>query len=444
MRRASPLLFAVAAVVGCHGSAGRDAAARGDDVVVDFYRDGSPSAACAGTLVSSRVVLTAAHCADASEGARVTVAGDSARTAEVAEVISYDWTDDAVHHDKEHDIVLLVLRASLDADAYGHLSTDDAFGTVVSLVRRTSQAAAYGDEVERVDGAVLAREPPPDLPFAALTSVPIAEAGGAVRRADGALVGVAIGTSADRGPGYAASVNDPDVALWLEQVIGYAAAEATTAPSFGSDLLYPEATPGDAVSLGGGAAPTLTPAGPKGVKLVKNSEVPLDYTRKEGLTVLNWDMIVDTGANYWRAQLRGTDDLPGDDAVSHGDSLAQSYSNYSFLFTHGNAGVVARAPPLDEINSLVQGNRTLILGACYGGAPSGGKNNAARIAHAAGVAPQRVWGCTGMLLTYASSLDCGGKWVDGTGAQLVRTQGSFLEECTLVKNGTGYYSTNCH
>src|SRR5262249_23584943 len=99
-----------------------------DSVVVDFYRGGLPSAACAGTLVSDRLVLIAAHCADQSEGARVTVAGEATRTAEVALVVPYDWTDDMEHHAQEHDIALLVLRRPLVARTGARLSTDDPFG----------------------------------------------------------------------------------------------------------------------------------------------------------------------------------------------------------------------------------------------------------------------------------------------------------------------------
>jgi hypothetical protein len=409
--------FAIASVEGCAAPPTRPsekvAGADTDAVVVDFYLDGRPSVACSGTLVSPRLVLTAAHCADASDGARVTV-GAADQTAEVARVIPYDWTDDVAHHALEHDLALVVLREALVAPAYARVSTDDPAGSSVTV---SGQAGVLGPEAP----AGRPYSVPVSLGRATLTT----DAGGAARRSDGAVLGVFMGAGAVTGLGYVARVDEKEIAEWLDFITAVVAAESGHATEM---RLQTD------VELIDGPEPLVPAAAPRPT----SQQAPRSYDAATGIEVMDpRQNITRRGSNYWISS------LAGHDAFDYAGLFAATHPEANFVFAHGYPGLMEGLPSRAQASSLITRNVPLILGSCFGGASSGGKSNAARIADGWGLQRGRVYGCSGLIFTYPDVIRCDGHWVDGNGVPIV-TGGTPLLNCTYARQGKDYVVQSCN
>jgi hypothetical protein len=424
----------------------------GDAVVVDFYREGRPLAGCSGTLVSPLVVLTAAHCADGSDGARVMVAGD-AGAVEVAQVLTYDWTDETEHHAQEHDLALLVLRAPLFASSSAWISTDHPVGGDVSIWGRSSQDGRVGLDATRTDGRIVADAAPMGRPFAVVVSPGVADAGGAVRRSDGAVVGVVMGKGQNTGVGYVARLDEALVASWVKGVTS-GVVEGTEHPGAlpkmtigGSVRIASVAHDGELLGGSGDLGTMLASAEPleeRAQQLLNRPAAPASYNAP-GIQVSDPSLglyDVKTGTNYWAALWN----LPRDNAFQYASSVAASTPNANFIFAHGEPGYMDGLPPMSEVAALFARNPgLLVLGSCFGGALYRGTSNASRIADASGIRRQAVYACTGRMLLFASEMDCGGVWVDGTQQPISPEQrGGLLRNCTLTTtDGTNYRADGC-
>jgi hypothetical protein len=304
------------------------------------------------------------------------------------------------------------------AASYARLSTDDARGEAVSLFGRSTEGGRFGVGATRADGLRLSTEPPVGRPFAATVSGGMADAGGAVQRADGALVGVVMGQGRDTGAGYVVLVDDPLVASWVDGVISAVAVELTEEPAVApttaqSTIHVATLTSGSGTLLADEPAPTA------GEPLLETHDPVIDYLVSvgrydEATNLLLGDPrdypVQKGGANWWGAY------LPSDPAFAGDGAFAARHREAGFIITHGHPGQLGRVPDVRTIKALyAQSQGALVIDACYAGAPYQGLNNARRIADAALVQRDSVYGCTGEvgMSPSADALLCNGRWVDG-------------------------------
>jgi hypothetical protein len=423
-------------------------------MVVDFYHGRNAVAGCSGTLVAPRVVLTAAHCADETDGARVTTTGAARRTAEVARVLPYDWTDAVEHHVLEHDLALLVLREPLVASSYGRVSADDVQGQTVSLAGRSARDGQLSAEPARVDGVTLSTDPPPGRPFAALVPRVVDDAGGAARRADGAVVGVVMGEEKDAGVGYVARIDDALIADWVDAVTSAVANGATAdstlvgsteAISQGS-LFVSDLEPNHSlVASREGAEPP--PPLLKGSRSLTHGGAPGPYDGNETLLVEDEKLLtIDHGSNYLVGKYTDEESTAeGLETYANVPAFAAAHPHAGFLVTHGDPGFVAYLPTKKELGALLQdATSPLVLGSCFSAALYKGQRNAGLVADRAGIDRTRVFGCPGWVQIYDDHMACDGAWVDGNGARLITSvRGAALLNCHIKKVSKSYVASGC-
>ena len=198
-------------------------------VTVDFYSGANVSAACAGTLISANVVLTAAHCADNSVSARVrapAAGGSSGQTSEATDVLRYDWGR-AIDHSQEHDVALVVLRTPITLPTYPTVSGGACLGCSAVVYGRAGALTTKSGAFE------IANQSPVGRPFALqFKGTPAgAVGGGGVFAGDGTLVGVYMGQGTSTSNGYVARFDLNDVQIWLSSVVSQnGGAMETTSP----------------------------------------------------------------------------------------------------------------------------------------------------------------------------------------------------------------------
>jgi hypothetical protein len=123
------LLFPLA-VSGCSGGepvesevapiiGGAQAGAFPEAVLVDMLRGGQMVAACSGSVIAPRVVLTAGHCVRGFDGWRVTAPHACGQTSSAGSGASYDWDTDSDTVDPDaHDLGLVFLDGPISVASY--------------------------------------------------------------------------------------------------------------------------------------------------------------------------------------------------------------------------------------------------------------------------------------------------------------------------------------
>lgn len=434
---------ASALVVGCSGSSpSHDAAVHpagaADAVTVDFFGASGATSHCAGTVLSANVVLTAAHCADGSRSARVRAPDANGQTAEVSEVLRYDWGQ-AADHTQEHDLALLVLRAPLDTTAFATANAGSCAGCNVLAYGRT------GATTTKSDPFTLDEIAPSGRPFALrMSGAPGGGVGGGgVKATNGTLVGVFMGKGAASTDGYVARIDQPEVQIWLSSVVdANGGVLRTTAPhapvgSVKAASIHVQNTGGGGTGGSGdgtGSGPDSTSDGSNdtgnpdedvnddGAKdgndgsggAGDGSEPPaFDNKAQKPTKDPPKGQARTTGDNYWFSS------TPNDPAFKNDIDYAKTHTDATLVGAHGAPGHMTDIPDSATMKQLTKGKTgPLIVDSCYAGAKGsdGGVSNAGALADSAGVSRTNAYGCSGEESTPSSStLYCDGNWVDGNG-----------------------------
>ncbi len=434
------LAFSLAVGCGSSGSSSSSptdnkvhAAPSTDAVTVDFFAGGKVSAACSGTMLSSNVVLTAAHCADNSESARVRAPNGKGAASDVAQVLRYDWGQ-AASHAQEHDLALLVLRTPIEAAPFATVAAGACPGCNAVAFGRAGQTTTKSGVL------ALDTQTPTGRPFALrFTGAPAgAVGGGGVKSQDGTLVGVFMGRGATSTDGYVARIDMAEIQIWMASVVGAnGSVLATTAgqPPVGSVKAASVRvlnTGGGSGGTGGatgngpddtsdGSNDTSDPAEDVGDESTNPDGSGGDQTNPDGFDNKTQTPTAKPpagqarikGDNYWFSS------TPNDPAFKNDIDYAKAHTDATLVGAHGAPGYMTDIPDNMTMKALTMGKTgPLIVDSCYAGAKdkAGGISNAAELADNAGIPRSNSYGCSGEESTPSSStLYCDGTWTDGNG-----------------------------
>jgi V8-like Glu-specific endopeptidase len=140
---------------------GTAATAYPEAVLVDMYKGGQLTAACSGSLIAPKVVLTAGHCVNGLDGWKVRAPFANGQTATASGAAVYDWTTTAETVDPSmHDLGLVFLSTPINLTTYPTLATQHVtFGSKVQDIGRIQSGVLsntklfIGAQVAVSDGA---------------------------------------------------------------------------------------------------------------------------------------------------------------------------------------------------------------------------------------------------------------------------------------------------
>jgi hypothetical protein len=462
------LLFALVTLGGCSQriashqvDANASVESHPEAVLVDFYSKDSRTAACGGTLIAPRVVLTAAHCADNAITAFVRAPNANGQTANASQILKYyDWekTKTGKARAAAHDLAIVQLSQSIDIADYARVQQEACPGCDVVSVTRSGKTLAMTPAMRTSKTA------PPSHPSSMLVSRGASSAGGAVMRMTGGhpyVVGVMTGRGASSGVGFATRLDERKVQGWIQHAVAITntAANATGAAGTGTRSIHFLNTGGNGND--NGSDPVQSgPAQNGAAGDDQNAEAPdqnADDQEQEGddkgddeedpeepgphdgpshqaggeyaednINVWNEeqnDIPVERGDNYWMG-------LPSEDAHSDDpndpslgdhdrDYFAMAGDSAYFVDSHGDEeGAMESLPTKDDVKSAVDSGKPIVLVVCFAGkADTYGEGNslATQLSNSWGADPGNVYGCTGEV---GSSGDCMGTWVNGRGEAL--------------------------
>jgi Trypsin len=195
-------------------------------VVIDFYGAQGKSAACSGTLLSASVVLTSAHCAVGTRGARVTAPDAGGVTSTVDRVFPYGWRP-ARDPRTQYDLALLSLKTPIRLASYPAVQREPCDGCSVIALYRSREGGKVGADV-RETASMRVAAPSADHPTTLFMPAGTGDSGGAVLGTGdrgGLIVGVTVGDGQTSGGGYIARLDNPDVQRWVRDLV-YSVGEA--------------------------------------------------------------------------------------------------------------------------------------------------------------------------------------------------------------------------
>ncbi len=140
---------------------GTAATAYPEAVLVDMYKGGQLTAACSGSLIAPKVVLTAGHCVNGLDGWKVRAPFANGQTATASGAAVFDWTTTAETVDPSmHDIGLVFLSTPITLATYPTLASQHvAFGSKAQDIGRIQNGVLsttklfIGAQVALADGA---------------------------------------------------------------------------------------------------------------------------------------------------------------------------------------------------------------------------------------------------------------------------------------------------
>jgi hypothetical protein len=192
-------------------------------VVIDFYGAQGKTAACSGTLLSADVVLTSAHCAVGTRGARVTAPDAGGITSTVDRVFPYGWRPGRDPR-TQYDLALLSLKSPIRLASYPAVQREPCDGCAVVALYRSREGGKVGVDV-RETAEMRVAPPSADHPTTLFMPTGTGDSGGAVIRTGpqrdkaGLIIGVTVGDGQTSGGGYLARLDNPDVQRWIRDIV---------------------------------------------------------------------------------------------------------------------------------------------------------------------------------------------------------------------------------
>ena len=192
-------------------------------VVVDYFAGKQKLRSCAGTLLSTNVVVAPAHCADGSSKAIVTASNAAHTRTTVAKVYTYDWAPadaNALLADR-HDVALLVLRKPVLHAHVAKVQKDDCDGCkVVQLGRSRDESGSVLNISKRLRLHTGGATSKARIGVGASRLTP---RGGAMYRVtnfnDLIIVGLVVGHGERSGAGVVVPLSDATMQRWIHAVV---------------------------------------------------------------------------------------------------------------------------------------------------------------------------------------------------------------------------------